>query len=200
MIKFLLAISLFCFNNSYGMSPDAIAEQFKDKDFVKAKLRQMVKADQGIRTKMNPAKMDEKSWAKVIEVDKENTKILKAILNIYSWITISEFGAEHDNNTWLLVQHADQDIEFQKEILGKLEKLYLTKKTDPRNYAYLYDRVAVNQNKPQKFGTQAKIIDGKLILYDVEDMQNLGVYRKQFNLEPIDDYIKSIENMFLPKK
>lgn len=48
---------------------------------------------------------------------------------------------------WLLVQHMDHDISFQKWFLALLPK-------NSEEYRYLYDRVAVNTGNPQKYNTQ----------------------------------------------
>ena len=55
-------------------------------------------------------------------IDIENTKELKKLLKIYKWFTISAFGLKADNEAWLLVQHADTNLNFQKSILKLLVK------------------------------------------------------------------------------
>jgi len=78
------------------------------------------------------------------DIDTVNTNDLADLLKIYGWIRISDFGTAADQNAWLLVQHADHDPVFQKEILGRLGKLYKSGETSPQNYAYLVDRVAAS--------------------------------------------------------
>jgi LPS O-antigen subunit length determinant protein (WzzB/FepE family) len=48
---------------------------------------------------------------------------------------------------WLLVQHMDDDISFQKWFLDRLEK-------GTTEWKYLSDRISIAQGMPQKFGTQ----------------------------------------------
>lgn len=50
------------------------------------------------------------------------------------------------NNAWLLVQHSD-DVNFQKWFLDKLD-------ANCNHYRYLYDRICVNTDQPQKYNTQ----------------------------------------------
>jgi hypothetical protein len=96
---------------------------------------------------------------KIPAVDLQDTADLKELLKIYPWFKISVFGKKTDSSAWLLVQHADQDPEFQKSILKILESLYQINETNPSNYAYLFDRVASSWNNPtqrtlQRYGTQ----------------------------------------------
>src|SRR5690606_5982636 len=87
-------------------------------------------------------------------VDEANTKWLKAQVDQDGWFTISKFGADADLAAWLLVQHADRDVAFQADVLRILEPFVATAETAQTNYAYLYDRVAVNSGRPQRYGTQ----------------------------------------------
>lgn len=183
--------------------PVQASEQFlNSKECIKCKLQEMVKIDQEIRFKiMNSSafpNMDESAKLELEKISKENIKYVKQILNKYDWVTISEFDKEADCNAWLLVQHADDDIEFQKSILAKLEKLYLLKETSSVNYAYLYDRVAINEGKPQRYGTQGNVINGTWVVYLLEDQDNLDLRRKSVGLPPFQEYLGTIkQNMKL---
>lgn len=55
---------------------------------------------------------------------------------------------------WLIVQHADQDVEFQKTALSAMEKLKPFEELNMENYAFLHDRVQSNLNYKQVYGTQ----------------------------------------------
>src|SRR3989344_4619018 len=72
------------------------------------------------------------------DVDANNTADLKKLLKIYEWFKISDFEAQGDNEAWIIVQHADNDPDFQKQILPILERLYPINETSPRNYGYLF--------------------------------------------------------------
>jgi hypothetical protein len=86
--------------------------------------------------------------------DFKNLNEAKEIIEKYGWPKITEIGKDGQNNFWLIVQHADQDILFQKLALSKMEKLIGTKEIDLENYAFLYDRVQCNLNYKQLYGTQ----------------------------------------------
>ncbi|NVJ59629.1 MAG: hypothetical protein HWE27_04520 [Gammaproteobacteria bacterium] len=143
---------------------------WKDVDWIKKKLAHMVEIDQLMRMEsMSTAdkgfsdseakEYKEKFQVFYKEIDEANTRDMKRIIEIHGWPVISKFGKEAENHAWLIVQHADHDIDFQKSVLALLEKLLPKKETNPSSYAYLYDRVASSYFDPskralQKYGTQ----------------------------------------------
>lgn len=92
----------------------------------------------------------------VCRTDGENTAWLKAHVAAHGWIRISEHGEAASQAAWLLIQHADNDPAFQAEVLTLLEPLVAARETSGGNYAYLYDRVAVGANRPQRYGSQGR--------------------------------------------
>lgn len=113
--------------------------------------------DQKLRYKKS--QNTDESLAKTIdhqinEADSFNLIQAKKIIKQYGWPKISEIGKDGQNNLWLIVQHADQDVLFQNEALSEMEKLIGTKELNMENYAFLYDRVQCNLNYKQLYGTQ----------------------------------------------
>lgn len=188
-------------------------EKPKEKRWVKAKLKHMFEVDQFMRNYMmntpfkNGYSDDEKkeferiSVAKFQTIDSENTLELKRLLKIYRWFTISEFGKETDKQAWILVQHADLDPEFQKEVLAILSELVKKKQTDPSNYAYLVDRVASSfsdptKRVPQKYGTQGHCVGpGKWEPHETEDPANLDKRRSEVGLGTEAEYMKMFKDI-----
>lgn len=54
------------------------------------------------------------TWNK--NVDIENTKKLRAIINKYGWPDANLVGVEASHLAWLIAQHSDHDIKFQKNV------------------------------------------------------------------------------------
>lgn len=92
------------------------------------------------------------------EVLTRNTKKLKGIINNFGWPTISKFGQKAATAAWLITQHSDHDLEFQKQVLQTL-KFLPRNEVLLKNIAYLEDRVLVGANKPQLYGTQFYVDD-----------------------------------------
>jgi len=86
--------------------------------------------------------------------DSKNIEDSKAIIAKYGWPKISEIGKDGQNNFWLAVQHADQDVTFQRKALAAMEKLFKTNEISLEHYAFLYDRIQCNLNYKQLYGTQ----------------------------------------------
>ncbi|MEX1140414.1 MAG: DUF6624 domain-containing protein [Bacteroidota bacterium] len=58
----------------------------------------------------------------VKEIDRNNTERMKHIVQKVGWPGNSLVGEDGAEVAWLLVQHADQDIQFQKSILPLIEE------------------------------------------------------------------------------
>jgi hypothetical protein len=178
-----------------------------DKEWVKAKLAHMVEIDQYARnmtersirnhyTDDEQFDFNQRSAQLTLAIDRKNTSDLKELLKIYPWFKISEFGEAADKNGWLLVQHADLDAPFQRQVLEILEPLAAKAETDPKNFAYLYDRVASSfqnpvERKPQRYGTQGMCSGpGTWEPLPVEEPEKLDERRATVGLPPEAEYKK----------
>ena len=173
----------------------------QDKEWVKRDLSYMWARDQYMRNYPNVINLNrytrdqtEYFWKaffpKWVEIDAENTAELKDLLNIYPWFTISEFGQSADQQAWTIAQHADRDLSFQKKVLAILDALYPKGETNRSNYAYLFDRVASNEQRPQRYGTQGKCIGpGVWEPNPIENPDNVDNRRKEMELGTLADYI-----------
>lgn len=117
-----------------------------------------------------------------------HAKELEALLDRHEWIKISVFGFDADSHAWLLAQHADHRPDLQKRVLAVLERMLPLKETSGANYAYLWDRVAVNEGRPQRYGTQGSARDGLWTPKPLEDAAGVDALRKSVGLEPLADY------------
>ena len=125
------------------------------------------------------------------ELDKRNTADLKALLSSRDWFTVGELGPQADEQAWLVVQHADLDVAFQKEVLRRLEPLAAKGQTSPANFAFLYDRVATNEGRLQRYGTQGGCSGpGVWTPDETEEPARLDERRAAVGLPPIADYVK----------
>ena len=134
-------------------------------------------------------------------VDEENTNDLKELLQIYTWFKISEFGKTADSNAWLITQHADHDVFFQKSVLAKLSHLWPLNETNPSNYAYLFDRVAASWHDPakripQRYGTQGFCMGkGLWRPLPIEQPEKVDERRAMVGLPPLREYIESFREI-----
>lgn len=132
-------------------------------------------------------------WQHVQDIDTQNGQRLKTIVSQYGWPGVSLVGLDGASAMWLLVQHQDKDVDFQKECLELLKKAVARHEAAPRDLAYLTDRVRMNEEQPQVYGTQWIQEDGKWGLYNVEDVEKLDERRKQMGLNTINENKKQLQ-------
>jgi hypothetical protein len=121
--------------------------------------------------------------------DPANTAWLKADIAANGWMRISTMGADADLAAFLIVQHSDADPEFQTFALNMMEQLLPQRETRRQNFAMLFDRVAVAQKKPQRYGTQGQCTgSGVWEELPVEDPARIDALRAGVDLEPLADY------------
>ncbi len=84
----------------------------------------------------------------------KNAMILDHIMDEIGYPTIDKVGEEGSEAAWLVIQHAIGQPEFMKKCAKELEKAVHENKANPISLAYLTDRIAVFEEKPQRYGTQ----------------------------------------------
>jgi hypothetical protein len=158
-----------------------ILRHLDDRTWVVQKLASMAAADQDARNNDKPFE----------DLDRAHTHVLKLMLTRYRWFTIDTFGKEADQNAWLLVQHADLDPGFQSRMLTILEGLP-NGQTDPKNVAYLHDRVACGSIPcTQRYGTQGHCVGkGRWEPFPIEEPDRVDERRRSVGMESLAEYQK----------
>ena len=138
----------------------------------------------GARSRFS-SRLGQQAW----EVDSANTEWLKADIAANGWYLISIHGEAASSAAWLMAQHADRDRPFQRHVLTLLEPLVAAGETSPSNYAYLYDRIAVGENRPQRYGSQGRCVArGVWAPNDLEDPEGLQALRDANDLGSLAEY------------
>lgn len=169
--------------------PDSVVQEHK------FQLEAMEMADQESRTQMIFAinnNQHERAMQIMHEgerIDRANTAQMKEIVK-WGWPTISRYGRKHAHIAWLIVQHADLDRPFQQKCLRLMEPLVPQKEVLGSDYAYLFDRVARGQGKPQRYGTQLRQVGKEFVMQETEDPKNVDKRRASVGLMPMADYIR----------
>lgn len=123
------------------------------------------------------------------EVDHGNTAWLKADVAAHGWFTIPANGERASRSAWLMAQHADQDRDFQRHVLALMEPLVETGEVSRGNYAYLWDRIAVGENRPQRYGSQGTCTaPGRWEPNTLEDPDGVEARREWADIGPLSDY------------
>jgi hypothetical protein len=104
-------------------------------------------------------------------------------------------GDDASHAAWLLVQHADKDVALQKRCLAQMEKMMASGEVDAQDYAYLYDRVAVADNRLQRYGTQ---FDNRRKPRPIEDEAHVDARRAAIGLPSMAEYTQEMIKMYGP--
>jgi hypothetical protein len=123
----------------------------------------------------------------LMKVDQANLANLKTIVQQYGWPTPKIAGKEGANAAWLIVQHADRDVAFQKTCLALMKKHLKEEWMNKSNYAYLVDRTRVNEGQKQVYGTQMGP-NGQP--FPIENASQVDERRQQMGMGPLADYVK----------
>lgn len=123
------------------------------------------------------------------KADRKNTERMKEIVAEHGWPGKSLVGMDGANAAWLLVQHADRDLAFQKECLA-LMRAMPSGEIEPKNVAYLTDRTLTAEKQQQLYGTQlVPTPEGDLQPLPIEDEAKIDERRASMGLEPLKDYL-----------
>jgi hypothetical protein len=135
-----------------------------------------------------------KVWPSVAAVDGANLKRLKPIVAAFTWRDLKRCGG-HDGQThaWLLIQHADADKPFQRDVLAKMRDAFLAGEVSGTDYAYLVDRVASGDRRPQTFGTQGTCVAQDWKPDPVLAPEGLDERRREVGLAPEAEYARSVQ-------
>jgi hypothetical protein len=127
----------------------------------------------------------------ITSVDKANTRRLKEIVDEYGWPGTSLVGFRASRSAWLIAQHADRDLAFQKHALELMQDMP-SDEVVQRDVAYLNDRVLVAEGKKQRYGTQFECRDGELVpRTPIADEEDVDARRRSLDMEPLADYKRS---------
>ena len=130
-----------------------------------------------------------------MELDKRNTARMKEIIAVSGWPTISKFGEQAANAAWLLVQHADEDPQFQEKVLALMKGLH-DGEVSRQDIAFLEDRVRVNTGRPILYGTQFyNDSQGKFGPRPIEDPEKLEEHRAAMGLDSFEEYEKEMQQV-----
>jgi hypothetical protein len=123
-------------------------------------------------------------------VDVGNTDRLREIVREHGWPGISLVGEQAADAAWLLAQHADRQLDFQREVLPLLKRAVKAGEAKPSHLAYLTDRIRMAEGRYQCYGTQiGDIREGTAIPWPIADAETVDDRRRDVGLQPLADYL-----------
>ena len=129
-------------------------------------------------------------------VDRANTTRLKEIIREHGWPTKAEVGSPAATAAFLIVQHADHDLPFQKEYLTFVQEEFQKGQAPGDAVALLTDVIRITEGQRQLFGTQITIVDGKLVVHPIEDEAQVDQRRAALKLGTLAEYIARVKQAY----
>ena len=124
--------------------------------------------------------------------DAKNIKVIDKILKNGLPQGLSE---ESYKTIWIVIDHAP--LEKQEQCLPLIEQMATEGYVGVDEYAILYDRVAMGQNRHQRYGSQLVQFGNaeamQLYVWPIEDVEKLDSLRNAVGLSSFYNYLKDIE-------
>jgi len=145
----------------------------------------------------DPQASEEGFFERKEQAQADNAIRCKEIFTQFGYPSESLVGEEASRAFWLLVQHADADPVFQEQVAIAMKPIVLQGQAQPTDLAMLTDRVRVNTNRLQVFGSQ--------VTYDMktcrampkptENLQKIDQRRAQVGLIPLWQYMNQMSEL-----
>jgi len=126
-------------------------------------------------------------------VDEDNTARLKELVAEHGWLHKGRVGKEGADAAFVIAQHADHDVSFQKTVLKHLQGAYDQGSVTGQQVALLTDRIRVAEGKPQLYGTQAQFRNGRVQFHPIRDSADVDQRRAKMGLPPLSEYAEKLK-------
>jgi len=129
----------------------------------------------------------------------KNLAELETLLDSKGWPKISQVGTLAESAPFYVLQHSNAIA--QEKYIGMFENSCRNNEGNWHHYALMFDRMRMNQNRPQRFGTHAWLDPSKGStneLYPLEDESMVDEWRKEIGLEPLKDYLNRTGIKYVP--
>ncbi|QKZ13795.1 DUF6624 domain-containing protein [Spirosoma sp. KUDC1026] len=124
----------------------------------------------------------------------DNAQRLWKIIDRIGWPAPEQVGEKASQAAWLIVQHAISLPAFMKSALALMNEQQETRTIDPVNLAFLSDRIAMYENRPQSYGTQ--FVDdeqGRLMPYALADsIEQVNQRREELGLNTVQERLAEL--------
>lgn len=134
---------------------------------------------------------------KMLAVDAANLPEIRRIVADHGGLPRArQVGADGVAAAWLLVQHADGNADFQRQVLDGIMPLVESGEVSAHDFVLLTDRVLVNAGKPQRYGSQLAAVGGKWQPRPMEAPEQVDQRRAAVGQMPLADYLCVASRMF----
>ncbi len=124
---------------------------------------------------------------KMEAVHKRNARRLRELIELHGWPSEDIVGEDGSEAAWLIAQHAIGEPEFQRDVLRMLHVSITHGNVPAWHAAYLEDRIAMYEGRPQRYGTQwiDDPRDGRARPWTIADPKNVDALRAEVGLQAL---------------
>ncbi len=117
----------------------------------------------------------------------KNAVRLRELIAKHGWPAEDIAGEDGAKAAWFITQHAVGEPQFQRQALVLLEACAAEGRAPAWNAAYLEDRIAMQEGRPQRFGTQwmDDPSDGRTRPWRLADPSHVDELRASVGLGPL---------------
>lgn len=116
-----------------------------------------------------------------------NAARLRELIAVHGWPDEALAGKDGAEAAWFIVQHAIGEPEFQREVLRLLRECGSARSVPLWHAAYLEDRIAMHESRPQRYGTQwmDDPRDGRIRPWTLAEPDRVNELRAAVGLGPL---------------
>lgn len=158
--------------------------------------------DQRVRTRLAAEGSLFKGYnAAMREVHEGNARRLQEIVRAHGWPGLHLVGREGAEAAFRIAQHAIAMPQFQRRCLKLLQLAVSRGDADARHAAYLDDRIAFNERRPQKYGTQFDWGEnGDMAPWRVDDPKAVERRRQALGMTPFAEHVIRVRDEWRQSK
>ena len=188
IVGLILLICTAC-NNSKS-TDELLAKVWESDQSIR---QQMVELTKAVTTENRTDLIDSliSTSEQVERIDAENMAIVDSLL--LNGLP-QGLSAQSYKTIWIVIDHST--LEKQVQYLPLIEKMATAGLIAPDEYAILFDRVAMKQNRPQRYGSQSVQFGRpdamQLYIWPDENPAQLDSLRSEVGMSPIAEYLKTL--------
>ena len=192
MKKLIVALSIFLVACSALKSTDTLLTEVWNDD--QQPRQQMLKLTKAVTVDGRTELIDSLILVNEI-VERNDARNIKVVDKILKRGLPQGLSEESYKTIWIVIDHAP--LEKQEQYLPLVEQMANASYIGLDEYAILYDRVAMGQNRPQRYGSQIVQFGNadnlQLYVWPIEDAEKLDSLRNAVGMSSFYNYLKHIE-------
>ena len=189
-IILLGAICLLAACNSHKATDKALAEVWNSDQSIRIQMAELMKA---VTTEGRTDLID----SLIIvgdEMQRRDSVNMAVVADILQRGVPQGLTKESYKTIWIVIDHSS--VEEQVQYLPLVEQMASEKLIEKDDFAVFFDRVALGQNRPQRYGSQTVQFgtpgDMQLYVWPVENPATLDSLRESVGLSPLADYLDQL--------